>query len=39
MGTFKVLLVKVENVGGTIVGRKEGIDQMGSKTKLQNIDL
>ena len=30
---------KVENVGGIIVGRKEGIEQMGSKTKLQNIDL
>ena len=30
---------KVENVGGTIVERKEGIEQMGSKTKLQNIDL
>ena len=30
---------KVENVGGTVVGKKEGIEQMGSKTKLQNIDL
>ena len=23
---------KVENIGGTIVRRKEGIEQMGSKT-------
>ena len=30
---------KVENVERTIVGRKEGIEQMGSKIKLQNIDL
>ena len=29
----------LENIGGTIVRKKEGLEQMGSKTKLQNIDL
>ena len=36
---FQGFTFKVENVGGIIVGRKEGIEQLGSKTKLQNIDL
>ena len=38
-GYIQGFTFKVENIGGTVVERKEGIEQMGSKTKLQNIDL